>query len=48
MTVVPSPEERSPLIVLPPEEAFRAAMPAPRPEDLVIEGFADEEWDAFE
>ena len=48
MTVVPHPDEPHALIVLPPDEAFRRAMPPPRPEDLVIEGLTDEEWDAFE
>ena len=47
MTVVPSPEERYPLMVLPPFAALKAARPAPSGAELAIEGLTDEEWDAF-
>jgi len=47
MSVVPTPDDRQGLTVLPPDEALRRARPLPSDDELAIGGLTDDEWNAF-
>jgi hypothetical protein len=47
VSIISSSDEPVGLTVLVPDEALERARPAPKDQDLIIEGLTDAEWKAF-